>query len=166
MYAQQLESRENAKATVAKNSSFVHNLPLVSQSRRVCANAKGVCKREGCVKVNNTRKASFFWKRPLREKQGQEIRHHGGNEGLCAHSDNKHFRSCATKDIGGGSLADGSDLLCGWDIVSLDRTVLLLRKHCTNMLTECGDWLGSVVGGRATRMRRAVMAIQQHQSHL
>jgi hypothetical protein len=26
------------------------------------------------------------------------------------------------------------------------------------MLTECGDWLGSVVDGRATRMCRSVMA--------
>jgi hypothetical protein len=51
-------------------------------------------------------------------------------------------------------------------IYFLDRAVLLLSKHCTKMLTECDDWLGSVVGDSDTRMCRAVMDIQQHQSHL
>jgi hypothetical protein len=54
-YAQQCELRENAKATVKKNSSFVHNLPLVG-----VGNAKGVCKHKGCVEVNNTIKAVFL----------------------------------------------------------------------------------------------------------
>jgi hypothetical protein len=43
-------------------------------------NVKGVCKRKWRVEVDNTRKA--FFKRHLREKQEQEIRYNGGNEGL------------------------------------------------------------------------------------
>jgi hypothetical protein len=37
--------------------------------------------------------------------------------GELPYSDSKHFRSCTMNDIGGGSLTDGSDLLCGWDLI-------------------------------------------------
>jgi hypothetical protein len=62
-------------------------------------------KREGCVEVNNMRKAVFlgndpsektflFGDTPLSPKDK-----HGGE---LPYSDNKHFRSCATNDVGGG----------------------------------------------------------------